>query len=67
MATVDHPNVLLVMSDEHAPQYSSTYGHPIVVRSSPPTAWKNAPQLCDDCSAPLQRATVTAVGLLELR
>jgi hypothetical protein len=32
MATPDHPNVLLVMSDEHAPQYSSVYGHPIVVR-----------------------------------
>lgn len=24
------PNILLIMSDEHAPQYSATYGHPIV-------------------------------------
>lgn len=34
MATAEHPNVLLVMSDEHAPQYSSVYGHPLVVRAS---------------------------------
>ena len=34
MATPEHPNVLLVMSDEHAPQYSSVYGHPLVVRAS---------------------------------
>ncbi len=26
----DAPNILLIMSDEHAPMYSSTYGHPIV-------------------------------------
>ena len=24
------PNILLIMSDEHAPMYSSTYGHPLV-------------------------------------
>jgi choline-sulfatase len=24
------PNILLIMSDEHAPQYSATYGHPLV-------------------------------------
>ena len=32
MATPERPNVLLIMSDEHAPQYSSVYGHPVVVR-----------------------------------
>lgn len=26
----DLPNILLIMSDEHAPQYSVTYGHPLV-------------------------------------
>ena len=30
MATREHPNVLLIMSDEHAPQYSSAYGHTVV-------------------------------------
>ncbi|SVD33138.1 uncharacterized protein METZ01_LOCUS385992, partial [marine metagenome] len=24
------PNILLIMTDEHAPMYSSTYGHPLV-------------------------------------
>ena len=24
------PNMLIIMSDEHAPMYSSVYGHPIV-------------------------------------
>ena len=24
------PNILLIMSDEHAPHFSSAYGHPIV-------------------------------------
>ena len=24
------PNILIIMSDEHAPMYSSVYGHPIV-------------------------------------
>ena len=24
------PNILLIMSDEHAPMYSGTYGHPLV-------------------------------------
>ena len=38
MATPEHPNVLLIMSDEHAPQYSSVYGHPIVVRGHPTPA-----------------------------
>lgn len=32
MGSAEQPNVLLVMSDEHAPQYSSVYGHPLVVR-----------------------------------
>ena len=27
---VDRPNILLIMTDEHAPMYSSTYGHPLV-------------------------------------
>ena len=35
MATPEHPNVLLIMSDEHAPQYSTVYGHPVVVRPQP--------------------------------
>ena len=26
----DRPNILIIMSDEHAPQYSSVYGHPLV-------------------------------------
>ena len=26
----DQPNILLIMSDEHAPQYSSIHGHPLV-------------------------------------
>lgn len=30
MGTPDRPNVLLIMSDEHAPQYSSVHGHPLV-------------------------------------
>ncbi|MGH2562642.1 MAG: sulfatase-like hydrolase/transferase [Thermomicrobiales bacterium] len=25
-----HPNLLVIMSDEHAPQFSATYGHPLV-------------------------------------
>lgn len=28
--TTKCPNILLIMSDEHAPQFSSTYGHPFV-------------------------------------
>ena len=27
---MDRPNILLIMTDEHAPMYSSTYGHPLV-------------------------------------
>jgi len=27
---VGRPNILLIMTDEHAPMYSSTYGHPLV-------------------------------------
>ena len=30
MGTPQRPNVLLIMSDEHAPQYSSVHGHPLV-------------------------------------
>lgn len=30
MSHADRPNVLLIMSDEHAPQFSSVYGHPAV-------------------------------------
>lgn len=30
MAQTNQPNFLLVMSDEHAPMFSSTYGHPLV-------------------------------------
>ena len=30
MAAASRPNLLLIMSDEHAPQFSSPYGHPIV-------------------------------------
>jgi choline-sulfatase len=26
----DRPNILLIMTDEHAPMYSSTYGHPLI-------------------------------------
>ena len=26
----DRPNLLIIMSDEHAPMFSSTYGHPLV-------------------------------------
>ena len=26
----DKPNILIIMSDEHAPQYSSVYGHSLV-------------------------------------
>ena len=26
----DQPNILIIMSDEHAPQYSSVYGHSLV-------------------------------------
>ena len=28
---MDRPNILLIMSDEHAPMYTSTYGHPRVL------------------------------------
>ena len=28
--TVDQPNILLIMTDEHAPMYSGAYGHPLV-------------------------------------
>ena len=27
---MSQPNFLIIMSDEHAPQYTSVYGHPIV-------------------------------------
>ncbi|MGN6360852.1 MAG: sulfatase-like hydrolase/transferase [Thermomicrobiales bacterium] len=30
MATTARPNILLIMSDEHAPQFSGAYGHPLV-------------------------------------
>ena len=29
-AGTDRPNVLIIMSDEHAPMFSGTYGHPLV-------------------------------------
>jgi arylsulfatase A-like enzyme len=58
MATPDHPNVLLVMSDEHAPQYSSVYGHPIVVRR----ACTAAAQLPQPASQSGQAACLTALG-----
>ena len=29
-ASCNQPNILLIMTDEHAPMYSSTYGHPLV-------------------------------------
>ena len=27
---MSHPNILLIMTDEHAPMYSGPYGHPLV-------------------------------------
>ena len=30
MNTSNLPNILLIMSDEHAPMYSGPYGHPLV-------------------------------------
>ena len=27
---MNRPNILLIMTDEHAPMYSSIYGHPLV-------------------------------------
>lgn len=30
MATAVQPNILVIMSDEHAPQFSGAYGHPLV-------------------------------------
>jgi hypothetical protein len=27
---MSQPNILLIMTDEHAPMYSGTYGHPLV-------------------------------------
>ena len=27
---MEKPNILIIMSDEHAPMFSSVYGHPIV-------------------------------------
>jgi choline-sulfatase len=30
MATTERPNLLVIMSDEHAPQLSGAYGHPLV-------------------------------------
>ena len=30
MPSKQHPNLLIVMSDEHAPMYSGPYGHPLV-------------------------------------
>lgn len=30
MASGEHPNILIIMSDEHAPQFSGAYGHPLV-------------------------------------
>lgn len=30
MAATDRPNLLLIMSDEHAPMFSGPYGHPLV-------------------------------------
>ncbi len=29
-ARSDQPNILLIMTDEHAAAYSGTYGHPLV-------------------------------------
>ncbi len=29
-ATAERPNLLIIMSDEHAPQFSGAYGHPLV-------------------------------------
>ena len=34
MPSKQHPNILIIMSDEHAPMYSSPYGHPIVQSSN---------------------------------
>ena len=30
MPSKEHPNLLIIMSDEHAPMYSGPYGHPLV-------------------------------------
>ncbi len=30
MPSRQHPNLLVIMSDEHAPMYSGPYGHPLV-------------------------------------
>ena len=29
-----HPNLIIIMSDEHAPMYSGPYGHPLVQSAS---------------------------------
>ena len=30
MSKKDLPNILMIMSDEHGPMFSGTYGHPLV-------------------------------------
>lgn len=29
-SAMEKPNLLIIMSDEHAPQFSGAYGHPLV-------------------------------------
>lgn len=50
----DRPNFLIIMSDEHAPMFSSAYGHPFV--KTPNMDWLAGAGVTFDaayCNAPL--------------